>query len=216
MLTKNISIIPNYEPCPHKCWFCIWKNHSLKNVKGPSLQAIEQFLKKYSKLGYWKFSISGSDIIFEKMNKYDEWWDEIFKLANKYNMVIDIHTRSRIFNKDFLEVENIRKLVLSTVNVKDCKSYIDWLRNVFDGFIRIVKVVTSNTTCDIIEEYIKFCQDYNIELTFKQLYGYDDNGNYYKYKSIYNNCDSRVVFLDIGDYNIYLMPDGNEYYKFVF
>ena len=150
MLTKNISIIPNYEPCPHKCWFCVWKNHSLKNVKGPSLQAIQQFLKKYSKLGYWKFSISGSDIIFEKMDKYDEWWDEIFKLANKYNMVIDIHTRSRIFNKDFLEVEHIRKLVLSTVNIDDCESYIDWLRNVFDGFIRIVKVVTKDTTINML------------------------------------------------------------------
>ena len=131
-------------------------------------------------------------------------------------MVIDIHTRSRIFNKDFLEVENIRKLVLSTADVEDCKSYIDWLRNVFDGFIRIVKVVTKDTTINTIEEYINFCQDYNIELTFKQLYGYDDNGNYYRYKSIYNNCDSRVVFLDIGDYNTYLMPDGNVYRKFVF
>ena len=214
-MTKNISIIPYYEPCPHNCWFCIWKGHPLEHVKGPSIDAIDRFLEKYKNLGYWRFSISGSDAIFENMNKYDNWWDNIFQISDKYNMLIDIHTRSRIYNQDFLETDRIRKLVLSTTHVKDCERYIDWLWSVFDGDVRLVKVVTQDTTEAEIKEYIELTLDFQIQMTFKQLYGYDDGDKYNQYKQIYDGKYKHVVFLDIGDYNIYLMPDNKEHNTFI-
>lgn len=215
-MKKSISIIPKYEDCPHNCWFCIWKGHKLENIYGPSLKNIKRFLFKYNNLGYKRFSVSGSDIIFEKLNKYKNWWNEINKICDGLNMQFDIHTKSRIYNKEFLKNKYLRKLVLSTEKVEDIKEYIDWLKeNIPVLKIRLVKVVTSDSFYLDIRKYCDLIIHYNIQMTFKQLTGYNDNGNYYLFKSKLENYHPNILFLDKGDYNIYLMPDGNEYEKFL-
>ena len=216
MSSKNISIIVNHEKCPHNCWFCIWKGHPLENIYGPKIEAIENFLLKYKEKGYTKFSISGSDIIFEELDKYQDFWDNINKLCNHVCIRFDIHTRSRIYDRYFIQNENLRKLVLSTSSISDVIKYLDWSYYINPELqIRLVKVITDTTSDYEIQDYIRLCLNYNIQMTFKQLVNYDDENKYKYFKSKYKNTHRNTVFLDKGDYNIYLMPDGKEYNEFL-
>ncbi len=216
MSNKNISIVVNHEKCPHNCWFCIWKGHPLENIYGPKIEDIKNFLLKYKEKGYTKFSISGSDIIFEQLNNYVDFWDNINKLCSHIGMQFDIHTRSRIYDRYFIQNENLRKLVLSTSSISDTVKYLDWLYYTKpDLQIRLVKVITETTNNYEMEDYIHLCLDYDIQLTFKQLVNHDDDGKYEYFKKKFKHTHPNVMFLDKGDYNIYLMPDGKEYNEFL-
>ena len=211
MFKKNISIVTNYEPCPHRCWFCIWRGHSLEHVRGPSIESIERFLFKYKNQGYSKFSISGTDAIFEYPDRYEQWFEFIHSMCSILGLKYDIHTRSRP-DIEILKNRNLRKLVLSTENLKDCSEYVtDILQRFSTLQVRLVKVITQNTMDKDIEDYINFAKKHNVQMTFKQLVGHDDKGKYDMFKEKYSKISDLVVFLDKGDYNIYLMPDGKEY-----
>jgi hypothetical protein len=77
--------------------------------------------------------------------------------------------------------------------------------------VRIVHVVTKDSTEDKIQNLIDFCHFNSYQLSFKQLYGFDDDNQYHIIKSKFPN----EFFLDFGDYNIYFMPDNNEYKTFM-
>jgi len=213
---KPISIITNYKECPHKCWFCIFKNHKMNNVYGPTEESIKKFLIKYKNLGYNKFSISGSDVIFEQYTGYQLWWDNFHKICRELEFKYSIHTKSRIRFISYLKNDFLYKIVLSTEKLSDIASYIYWLQEIkVDKEIRIVKVIDDKTTKEDVSNYIQFAKLTDIQLTFKQLHGYNDNNNFKTYKHMFKNKYDKLVFLDDGDYNIYLMPDGKEYDKFI-
>ena len=69
------------------------------------------------------------------------------------------------------------------------------------------------------ELFCKMVFIYNFEITFKELFGFDDKGNFSKLKNklskVYNLKKDKIVFLKHKDYNLYYMPDNNVYTKYL-
>lgn len=73
-------------------------------------------------------------------------------------------------------------------------------------------MVTKYTSFGMIEDYIDFTQKYNMQFTIKHLVGYDDGNMYNLILEKY----PKLFHLDVGDYNIYYMPDNTIQTKFLF
>ena len=78
--------------------------------------------------------------------------------------------------------------------------------------LRIVHLVTSNTTFNVIDAYLEFQKQTRCQFTVKELVGFSDSGMYPKIRSKYPN----IYNLDAGDYNIYWMPDNTEQTEFLY
>jgi len=206
MINKNISIITNWG-CQQKCWFCIWQHHPLKDVcKSTNWKKLSKFISDNKEKG--KFSISGGgDCLFE-YDKHIKWWTKIFSLAEKHNMKIDVHTKQRFYDNLFWG--KINRAVVSSEKLYLDKDYFLYLKNITN--VRIVHVVTKDTTINDIEDYLYFCKKHRIQFTVKQLSIYDDEGNYNMLKKHYGE---KLFGLDEGDYNIYYMPDNSITDKFI-
>jgi hypothetical protein len=199
MNNKNISIITNFG-CRSNCWYCIWKGHELQYCNQPTdWDRLERFLACHSHKG--KFSVSGGGDCLYNYDDHYEWWDKIFYLANKHNMLVDVHTREKFHDSSFFR--KINRCVFSSDILSDCKEYIKWLSNYTE--VRITHLVTGQTTLDVIRDYINFTSAYNIQFTIKQLIGHNDYGRFDTIRKQFPN----VYYLEEGDYNIYYMPDNS-------
>lgn len=197
---KNISVITNFG-CRANCWYCIWKGHELEHVNDPTdWGKLENFLRENRSKG--KVSVSGGGDCLYRYDKHIVWWDKFFSLTNKFDLLVDVHTREKFKNSDFW-TEHINRCVFSSDKLIDDKNYLLYLCNLTK--VRITYLVTSYTTSDIMEGYLEFQKETGCEFTIKELVGYDDGGMYRKIKSLYPN----IYHLDAGDYNIYYMPDNS-------
>ena len=196
--SPNISIITNFG-CRTNCWYCIWKNHPLKDVylKTDWIK-LTDFLTQYKDKG--KVSVSGGGDCLYRYDLYESWWDRLFSVCKEFGFKIDVHSREKFYNEAFWK--NINKCVISSDNLIDDRNYFLWLLR--HTQIRIVHVATTETTDKMIESYIDFQKQNSCQFTIKQLTGYDDNGAYERLKKKYPG----VYYLDEGDYNIYYMPNN--------
>jgi len=199
----NISIITNFG-CSRNCWYCIWKDHALRECKcDTDWNKIIQFLDSNS--SHLKISISGGGDPLYNYSQNQLWWDKLFSICNTRNLMVDVHTRERLTDDIFWS--KINRCVLSSDSLDGDKQYAEYLTKVTK--LRISHVITNNTTTDIIKSYIEFCDRLSCQLTFKQLHGYDTS--YDQYKKMF----SQSYFLDDGDYNIYYMPNNTVTNKFI-
>jgi len=152
-------------------------------------------------------SVSGGGDCLYNYNKYESWWSNFFAICNELNMKIDVHSREKFYNEDFWK--NVNRCVLSSDVLSDDIEYFTWLSQ--HTKMRIVHVVTKNSTEQLIEDYIDFCKEINAQFTIRELVGFDDDGKYIKYKEKYDG----LFYLDSGDYNLYYMPDNTITDKFL-
>lgn len=201
----NISIITNFG-CKSGCWYCVWKTHPLKDVKlETDWDKLYTFLETYKDKK--KFSISGGGDCLNEYSKYKEWWDKIFEISRNLDMLVDVHSRERLYETSFWS--KVNRCVVSSDVPNDCFAYLLWLR--YFTKIRIVHVITHMTTEDMFNTYIDHSKYFKCQLTFKKLVGHDDK---YKYEYFKNKYPEQF-FLDEGDYNIYYMPDNTIQSKFL-
>lgn len=204
-ISPNISIITNWG-CPEECWYCIWKKHPLKNVcLKTDWNKLTKFLVDNKNKG--KVSVSGGGDCLYRYSAHKIWWNRLFNITKKLNMKIDVHSRTKFYNDNFWS--KINKCVVSSDIIDDLKNYPAYL-NQFTT-VRIVKVITDETNSANVRKYIKYANKIGCQLTFKQLTGFDDNGNYKKYKKMFSN----QFFLDEGDYNIYFFPNNTIQTNFI-
>jgi len=203
-MDKNISIITNFG-CDSNCWYCVWKNHKLKNYNKIDYNKLENFLIKYKYKGKVSLSGGGDPLYnyFENLN----FWIWIINFTHKHNIKLDIHTRVKFTKQKFWR-KHVNLCAFSSDKLDDDKDYLLYLSKLTKT--RIIHVVTQNDTKEDIENYINFANKNNIQVTFKQLFGYSDEGNYNLFKKDYN-----AYFLDNKDYNIYFMPDNKVYDSFI-
>jgi hypothetical protein len=149
-----------------------------------------------------KVSVSGGGDCLYRYDANKGWWIKFFKITNKLNMLVDVHTREKFIHQSFWE-KNINRCVFSSDRLVDDKEYLIYLSNFCH--VRITHLVTADTTMEIIDEYLSFQEKVGCQFTIKELVGYDDNGMYEKIKNIYSD----IYYLDRGDYNIYFMPDNS-------
>lgn len=219
-MSKGISIITNFG-CNRHCSYCIWKTHSLKDYMGPfNLPAITAFLTKFQHLA--KVSISGGgdplnplQSVYSPVNikAWTGWWDHVMEVTHLLNMKLDLHTRAKIYNKDWIKWESFNRVSFSSDVLDYDVPFLESL--VKKTKVRIVHVVTSQTTIQTVIDYASFAQKHNCQLTFKEPVMYDDNGRYQSLKDYFKGLQI-AYFLDAGDYNTYLMPNGLVYDKFLF
>jgi|SRR5690554_1584774 len=196
----NISIITNFG-CRANCWYCIWKGHELEKVNKPTdWNKLESFLSDNKNKG--KVSVSGGGDCLYKYDQHVGWWIKLFKITSSLNMLVDVHTREVFTHQSFWK-KHINRCVFSSDKLQKDKEYLMYLSKLTK--IRITHLVTSETTLDMIEEYLKFQKVIDCQFTIKQLIGYSDNGMYQKIRQTYPN----IYHLDEGDYNIYYMPDNS-------
>lgn len=219
---RNISIITNFG-CRANCWYCIWKGHKLQNVNPPTdWNKLDQFLEKYKSKG--KVSLSGGGDCLYKFSEHLEWWSKFLNLIESKKLKLDIHTREKVdclipywskffkqinrvvFSSDHLDIVN--KNTDNNYGMSD-RQYLKWLSDLTK--VRIVHLVTKNTSFGMIDDYIEYTKMYGMQFTIKHLVGYDDCDMYdlilEKYPYLFH--------LDDGDYNIYYMPDNTEQTKFL-
>lgn len=196
----NISVITNFG-CRANCWYCIWKGHELENVNKPTdWNKLESFLSDNKNKG--KVSVSGGGDCLYKYDQHVGWWIKLFKITSSLNMLVDVHTREVFTHQSFWK-KHINRCVFSSDKLQKDKEYLMYLSKLTK--IRITHLVTSETTLDMIEEYLKFQKVIDCQFTIKQLIGYSDNGMYQKIRQTHPN----IYHLDEGDYNIYYMPDNS-------
>lgn len=207
-MKKNISIITNFG-CEHKCWYCIWKRHSLSKIESDfDFKKIRDFVNS-NKGKADKVSISGGgDPLYDFENNRHSFWDKIFCIVNDTKMNLDIHTRVRLYDDTFWK--KIHKVALSSDSLEEDKEYIEYLSKLTK--VRVVHVVTEFTTKDLIQSYSSYLSDKGIQLTLKELHGFDDKGRYDELKKEFQD----LFFLDSDDYNIYYFPDNTIQEKFFF
>lgn len=195
----NISIISNFG-CRANCWYCIWKGHELEHVNKPTdWVKLKQFLTENKHKG--KVSVSGGGDCLYRYDLHKDWWYKLFQITDELSMLVDVHTREKFWD-DFFWIR-INKCVFSSDNLKDDKEYLLYLSGLTK--IRITHLVTADTTFDMIDEYLDFQNQISCQFTIKELVGYDDNRMYKRIREKYPN----VYHLDVGDYNIYYMPDNS-------
>ena len=109
---RKISIITNFG-CRANCWYCIWKDHKLKNYgvsyKSTDWEKLEEFLCKYKDKG--KISLSGGG---DCLYKYDrkpglltDWWNKFLSLIHKYSLLL-FHLLSILLEMIFYYKMNIK------------------------------------------------------------------------------------------------------------
>jgi len=201
-MKTGISIVTNWG-CRAGCWYCIWKQHPLKDVCLPmDWEKLERFLASHKEVG--KLSVSGGGDCLYRIAELGDWWDRVRALCQKYNLKLDVHTRERLYDYGFWR--QINQAVISSDHLADDKEYLDYLSG--NCGLRVTHVVTKKTSIDLIEQYVKYAKDNGVKFTVKKIVGYDDGGMYDLVKAKFPD----LFYLDPGDYNLYYMPN-NEVWK---
>lgn len=212
---KGFSIITAFG-CKYNHWYCVWRLHRYNKIKTSyettNWDKLNELIKWYQGP---KINVSGGlDPLFNyKGNK--RWWDKLFKIAKKHNKLVDVHTREFVTDPDFLT--NINKIVVSFDRIDEIKNEIGKYKEIPE--IRLAKVIMPDTSYTEIKDIITFGIKHHFDITFKQLYGFDDKKNFELLKKEamknFNLKENRIMFLEHSDYNIYFMPDNRLYDKFI-
>jgi len=199
-ISTNISVITNFG-CRAKCWYCIWKGHRLENIRlETDWKKLEKFLIEHRDKG--KVSVSGGGDSLYKYDRHVGWWIRFFEITESLGMKVDIHTREQFTHQNFWR-KHVNRCVFSSDILSGDVEYLEYLTKLTN--VRITHLVTSNTTDEMIEEYLNFQNKYKCQFTIKQLVGFDDSGRYEEIRNKY----TQLFYLDAGDYNIYYMPDNS-------
>lgn len=199
----NISIITNFG-CEANCWYCIWKDHALKNCSEIDYEALDKFLCRYKHLG--KVSLSGGgDPLYNYFSNI-KFWKYIINRTKELDMKLDVHTRIVLPKARFWK-NHINRAVISFDEVtKGFLEDMEYLSSLTK--VRLYHTVTKEVN---IEELLDL-KEKGYDITLKELVGADDGGMYQYMKT---NYKERFYFLDNNDYNIYFMPDNNVYTKYI-
>ncbi len=210
MINKGISIITDFG-CNNSCFYCVWKEHKLNGCdKGNHFDYAKlfDFLNENKHLG--KVSISGGgDPLYNYFGNLN-FWTWLIKICEELEIKIDIHTREQITKNRFWKT-HINRCSFSVDRLdEEIREYLIYLSQLTK--VRLVHVITKDSSDDLIEELIGFCDEYNCQLTLKELYGFNDGGRYNDLKNKYGND---LFFLDYGDYNLYYMPNNTISDRFI-
>lgn len=214
---KGFSIITNFD-CDNNCWYCVWENfHRLKDCQTTyektNWEKLDELLRWYHND---KINVSGGlEPLYDYKNN-KKWWRKLFNVAHNNNKKVDIHTRKVIIDEEL--INNTNKFVVSFDHLGEVKDNIKSYYN--RGVdVRLTKVITKSTRLKELYQIVEFASECNYQLTFKELYGFNDEGAFKrlkkKLKENYDFKDKKIKFLEHSDYNIYYMPDNKVYESFI-
>jgi organic radical activating enzyme len=218
---KGFTIITNFG-CGNNCAYCISKHHPiLKNQITDIAQINWQYLEKCIKdTSSPKINISGGgDPLFNYMNNKNFYYD-LYSLCNKYNKLLDTHTR--IIPDDIDLINLFNKLAIS-IEYND-KNAIENLKNMYNSIykylntkIRIIQVVNDKLTIKDCMNYIDTIKSIEIDqITFRQMFGNKKAYEHFNYLKNNKPEIEGVMFLKDGEYHDYYFTTNNTLYPYFF
>jgi len=161
---------------------------------------LERFL--YDNRDKGKVSVSGGGDCLYRYDVSVGWWIRFFETTKRLNMLVDVHTREKFTHQSFWR-KHINRCVFSSDNLQDDIDYLRYLSKLTK--VRITHLITSYTTFEMIEDFLSFQQEIDCQFTIKELVGHDDGGMFKRIREKY----PEIYHLDVGDYNVYYMPDNS-------
>lgn len=216
---KGFTIITNFG-CKNNCSYCISKHHPILQNNITDINKIDwDYLEKcISETTSPKVNLSGGGDPFFNYDKHLKFFFNVKELCQKYNKLLDIHTRIlpypifmyKLFNKIALSVEYNDENAIRDLKIKynTASKYTN---------IRVIQVVGENLTFRDCSNYIKTMFDFGVkQVTFRQMFGNKkayDNFNFLK--SNFYDVDG-VMFLKDGEYHNYYFTTNNTLYPYFF
>ncbi len=208
MTNKPLSIITNFG-CDEKCEYCIWKKHPLR-YKYTSYKSVDWYKlnEQLKSLTNKKISISGGGDPLFNLSGNMEFYNELFHLCNKYQLLIDMHTSKYIKDIEFLK--HFNKIVLHVnkdFNLKEIYKFY----NKNNIKLRFVVVLDKEVNLSKVKQYISLAKKMpEVQFSFREVYldekpnDIDDILKYIRKKE-----SDKIKYIQQNDYNIYFMPDNN-------
>lgn len=203
-MKKGFSIITNFG-CDEGCRYCIWKQHELRDIYTSYVSTDWQLLFDYlNENKIKKLSVSGGGDPLYKLEENKLWWAKLFRICQRLQIDIDLHTAKII--TDYLFLENFNKIVIhfnadKFNNISLIKRY--------TNKIRIVFVVDGSYDIGEICKYAGHCIKHDYQLSFRELCGKKNEKiqNIENY-IIKNQRKLKCKFIEQADYNHYFMPNN--------
>lgn len=216
---KGFTIITNFG-CNNNCNYCISKHHPILQNQVTDINKIDwDYLEKCIKnTSSPKVNLSGGGDPFYNYQSNLEFYFKVYDLCQKYNKLLDIHTRIlpndfellMLFNKVALSVEFDDDVALHELSNK--YKYIKDLTN-----IRVIQVVNSKLDIQKCLNYINIIQTIGIkQVTFRQMFGNKKAYEHFDY--LKNNIPEieGIIFLKDGEYHTYYFTTNNALYPYFF
>lgn len=218
-INKGFTIITNFG-CDNNCSYCISKHHpilqnQITDINKINWKHLEECIMNTNSP---KVNLSGGGDPFYNYHDNIEFYMKVYELCQKYDKLLDIHTRIipddfeilMLFNKIALSVEYDDEEALN--NLKNKYKYIKDLTK-----IRVIQVVNSNLTIQDCIDYIKKIKDIGIkQITFRQMFGNRKAYEHFNYlKETIPKIDG-VMFLKDGEYHSYYFTTNNTLYPYFF
>jgi organic radical activating enzyme len=218
---KGFTIITNFG-CGNHCKYCISKHHPIlqnqkTDINNIDFNYLEQCIQQSTSP---KVNLSGGGDPFYNYKNNKEFYFKIFKLCQKYNKLLDTHSRIIPDELDFINMFN--KIALS-IEYDDEKA-IDELKLKYKLIklhtqtkIRIIQVVNSKLTINDCITYIDKLKDIGIkQITFRQMFGNKKAYEHFNYLKDNVPDYEGVMFLKDGEYHEYYFTTNNKLYPYFF
>jgi organic radical activating enzyme len=215
---KGFTIITNFG-CGNNCSYCISKHHPIlqnkkTNKNNLDWTYLEQCIKETNSP---KVNLSGGGDPFFNYNNNIDFYERVYEICQKYNKLMDIHTRILPDNNDILNMFNKIALSIEFDDVNKIK-YISTLINKYPKLnLRAIHVVNERMNVDDCLTYIETIKSIGIkQVTFRQMFG--NKRAYENYEVLKNQMPKQlgVLFLDDGEYHSYYFTTNNKLYPYFF
>lgn len=204
---KNLSIITMFG-CPYTCSFCISDAQNSKHNYKIDLKSIDIIGDLLKSGNYERVSISGGgDPMHIHNSDIEMFHTMVLGICGIYGVPLSIHTN---YNKINPKLEYLSEyydhFVVSINHINYKEKFKNWSNyNVRFAYVSV------GSDIDIIQEIIAVLPD-NSKFTIKQLYGTNKNDYNQIIYLLNTKNDTRLRFLETGDYNTYFNLEDNKIY----
>ncbi|MEG1502294.1 MAG: hypothetical protein RR370_02785 [Synergistaceae bacterium] len=204
-----LSVISNFG-CDTGCEYCIWKGHKLSGVKTTyentdwgKLRSLTEKLTEVSVSG-------GGDPLFNYEDNRN-WWGKLFEICG--DTKVELHTSKIMSNWEHIDKLGRYVLHIEPNQLDDLSEKIEELSERVN--LRLVFVMNDSMTTDNLMDISRFCSEYDIELSFRQLV-ISGETQYILHDFLKDGHENFWHYIEQCDYNLYYMPDNKIYDKYQF
>lgn len=217
-MSKGFSIITNFG-CKTGCSYCIWKQHSMYGKEFSQkkyIDAVDKFIR--NDVTADKFSISGGGDPLNNFDKNELFWEHIINTCHDTNKKFDIHTSYDNWEDIKIYSRYINRMVLHSTPEKIFRQIDKIIEYDKTFLIRVNFVVTPNINISVLKLVEPILMNKGIQISYRELVSDDETPIPDEVVEFCSTIGRYVHgrYVKQEDYNIYLMPDGNKYDKFLF
>lgn len=207
-----LSILTNFG-CHWGCRYCIYRENGI-NIPHTDLRTfdwrnLEKELKKHK--GEIVSVSGGGDPLYNYQNRIlnKQWYETLFKLLDKYNCKLELHTSFLIEDFPYDKCERVVFHLTMPTQIELINKRLFKLPNL----VRVVYVVQDYYNNGLINQIVRFVQDENNsvnELSFRQMVDTDGETKYYCHEYLKQGHKKLWYYIEQNDYNEYFVENHIE------